>query len=252
MKRILLIMIMSLSVVCGFGQKNGDLNPLIYDSQGQYIKECPTAGEIGFVKTELYVINKGLYPRLILDGSSYYDSNFGIYGHAEIGRMNRDGYLDNGYYTEETSYVNVAAALSYYFKRDLGIEKKIFLGAGYCTGKSYLGPIAGVTYYDKKWDASLIGQISVNSDFRTFDKATAKPGFDPNSWYRAKLLRRLSKETSLGLISERFYLHGIMAEHEFGRYWKKEGFKLMICAGQSFPSGNFAFGIGATFKTLEK
>lgn len=255
-KRAILLCLALVVTVSMYGQRKernlGYLNPRIYDSRGQYIKEVPTDAEQGFLQMDAFVLENKFYPRLTFSGFSSYRSDYGVCGFGEIGKVRNAGFSEKGYPLEEDIYISVSAAFSTYIKREYRNEAFFFIGMGYMTEKSFLGPMAGFMLHNKKWSIESRGQISLKGNFEKYYEDYGVKYFDPNSWYKIDLLRKFGDYFACGLFSERFYLTGISCEFKVPDIKNCLGLKIKTYVGQDFVSDKLSFGLALNLMTLDK
>ncbi|MCF7795350.1 hypothetical protein K9M50_03255 [Patescibacteria group bacterium] len=235
-------------------------NPEIYDENGQYIKEIRTVKyQDNLLEFGFYNQNKDFYPRVTLEGLSVFNSGFGVWGFTQYTKpVIKEKWRELGYNLGKdfSSYsLSLSLALSYDFFGDLISKTKVFAGVNFQTGKSVLGPTAGVYLNEGKWSLKAYGSYSLLSAYKdSYSKETLAEyerlygaygyeeedliyikGFDPSSWYRLNLSYQVNNDLNLGIISERFYGTGLFSEYSLKfKSRNLKDFRLKSIIGQNF------------------
>ena len=226
-------------------------NPAIYDERGQYLSElAPAKQEYTEVELRVLTIGDKIYPQLMLQGYSTYDSGFGLIGFAEVNKIKTKGFAEKGYPIKSGLGIFVSAGLMYNFNPKKNNDY-LFTGLSYYYGKQFWGPIFGFNLEDRKWHFFLMGHLALQGNVDKISGVEA--GFDPNSWYKVQLTKKVNQNFSLGLYSERFYLSGLMLEYNIGEHLNKlNKLKLRAYFGQELEFGGTSFGLGFKICTLDK
>ena len=210
---------------------------------------------------ERYSLDNSNYYRASLEGFAVYRTNFGLYALASYSRpMFNPDWVKLGYIIR-TNYAlaaNVAVTYDYIFRDRSTV--KFLLGFGSDTGKSALGPMAGVFYFRDRLNIKLLGLYGVLTPFkseysqeyldkyRMYGNPVYIRGFDPNSWWRFDLAYKINENFEAGLKSERFYVSGVTAAYRITEgsqettYFKN--LKIRTIVGQNLEFKKFIVFLG--------
>ncbi|NCN22090.1 hypothetical protein GW758_01265 [Candidatus Falkowbacteria bacterium] len=225
----------------------GQDNLAFYNEQGKsgpLSKIDDTRQEYHEAEFAFIVIGEGVYPRMLFNGYSLYKSGFGVVGFSHVDRIRINGFAEKGYPPIQSELaIFVSAALMYNISSYN--NSYVFGGLGNYYGKNFWGPIAGIKVENENWDLLFMGQLCLKSDMDQMPEVDIS--FDPNSWYRIKLMRRFNEKLSFGLYSERFYLSGCMIEYDVNPNTATE-IKLIGYLGRELEFGGNSNSIGLSLK----
>lgn len=199
-----------------------------------------------YFEINLSGVGQKLYPRLLLEDQSNFTehSSFGLWAEVEIAGLpyTPSAWIAQGYKLDDRYDLNPKLGLTYSY-----LDVKIIIGAGVSFNKSYFGPLAGFSFNNKKVYFQALGLLATYTPYKSNYTSEQEcvpriyiKDFDPNSWYRIKLLYSISNHLEMGIISERFYGTGLISEYSLSRSLK---FKFMFGRELEVDESVFQFGL---------
>lgn len=204
--------------------------------------------------TDLYRLGSQYCPRFSFERHTVYQSKLGVFALFEFSELVKyQKWYNQGYTLSNYFFPSANLGISYDFKTQAGVIK-VFAGLGGGMCKLYIGPMAGIYINQEKWSFKAMGLYSLATAYRadySEDYIIAQGeqnvvyirGFDPNSWYRFSAKYSLTENLKLGIISERFYSTGLVAEYEINRY-PSAGLTLKTIIGKNLEINQNCYNIG--------
>lgn len=221
MKKLLLILFIIISMA--------------FVSKGQPSKKDKKARDAllhsqNIFSTDLYINGDDIFPRFQAEGYSVFKSGFGYWALAEYTKpMIKDSWIIKGYGIPVIYNLNMNVGASYqYILSNTGIAK-YRLGLGYVASKKSFGLSSGYSITKKKFNFMVFGYLSLVTVYKSeypysiedellqliYGNHVYIKNFDPNSWYKVSISYKIFDNMRLGIIAERFYMHGLFAEYDF-------------------------------------
>ena len=207
--------------------------------------------ENNYFEASLYSVGEKFYPRLIIEDQNSFPPNsvIGLWAIVECSELPYipPSWKEKGYNPDNILNLDLKVGITYDY-----IYGKFIVGAGCSGNKKYFGPLIGLDFIRERWFFQALGLYSMNSAFKShyskeyidqyqsWDKPIYIRGFDPNSWYKVKLLYSISHDIDIGVVSERFYGTCLASEYKFNKLIK---FKFMFGRDMEFSKNMFSFGL---------
>lgn len=201
-------------------------------------------------EASVVLVGGNFYPRVLIEDQDNFSSTtkLGAWALIEGARLpyTPSSWREKGYNPSDIYNLDLKVGITYSH-----LNYKLIFGAGTSSNKKYFGPLVGLSFEKGNLYFQVLGLYSATTAYKSeysqeyiekykdFGKPIYVRGFDPNSWYRIKILYSASEKFDVGLTSERFYGTVLTAELNIGGNKK---IKLGFGRDLEFQKNVFQFG----------